>query len=310
MDNFSITTIIISIIAIILAFVAIILSFQNNKLQKIVATNQGVFRNPNLIISIYDSERSSRVHFIPEYFILACRISNNRILDFPLKITLNNDGDKSVKECKLLLRYPKLLRFDGRWEIKAEDNYSKERAPKLINDSNFQTAIFEIGTLTPKEGFVLNDAITIAGATSHKMDVDVVSKDGIPYTVGVEFDWIFNIDYTVYQDDAEPISGRIRLKVVDISKQSLEEYFNNVNKKNAKLYKKNVGGIINHILYYLKLKITGKKTEIPFQLIVYDELQVEIGEITDRIPYSAFKYYYGFKDFTGSIHFHKIKSPK
>ncbi len=295
MDNLSIITIIIT-------FIAAILSFQNNRLQKIIAANQGVFLNPNLVISIYDSERNSKVHFIPEYFILACKISNERILDFPVKITLNNNGDKSVKECKLLLRYPKILRFNGLVEMQAKDNYSKERIPKLINDSNFQTAIFEIGTLTPKEAPDFYDAITISGASSHKMDVDVVSKDGIPYTVGVEFDWFFNIDYTVYQDDAEPISGRIKLKIVDISKQSLKEYFNYVNKKNAEMYKKKVGNNINHILYCLKLRITGKKTEIPIQLIVYDESQVEQGEITDRIPSSAIKYYYGLEDVTGSIH--------
>jgi hypothetical protein len=299
-----------SIITIIFAVMAIILSFQNNRLQKKIAANQGVFRNPNLMISIYDSERSSRVHFIPEYFILACKISNKRILDFPLRITLNNNGDKSAKKCKLLLRYPKILRFNGLVEMQTKDNYSKERAPKLINDSNFQTAIFEIGTITPKEALVLHDAITISGATSHKMDVDVVSKDDIPYTVGVEFDWFFNIDYTVYQDNAEPISGRIKLKIVDISKQSLKGYFNYINKKNSEIYKDKVGNKINHILYCLKLKITGTKTEITIQLIVYDESQVEHGEITDRIPYSAFKYYYGLEDVTGSIHIPKITFPK
>ena len=78
------------IITAILALIAIILSIDNHRLQKIIANEEGVFRNPNLTTSIYDTVQSKRIHFTPEYFILACDFSQNKMIEFPLNITLTN----------------------------------------------------------------------------------------------------------------------------------------------------------------------------------------------------------------------------
>lgn len=48
-------TTIIEIIAIFFTLITIILAINNHKLQKIIAHEDGVFRNPNLKIGIYDT---------------------------------------------------------------------------------------------------------------------------------------------------------------------------------------------------------------------------------------------------------------
>lgn len=297
------------IITITLAFIAIILSIRNHRLQKIIANEEGVFRNPNLTIRIYDTVQSKRVHFTPEYFIIACNFSQNKIIEFPLKITLTNRGDKSVKECKLLLRYPKILRGDGLLEMEAKDKYSKEYAPKIIDDSNFQISQFEIRTITPKEELGFQDAITLSGSTSFNFDVDVVSKDGIPYTLGMKFDFFFGIDYTAYLEDAEPISGRIKIRVVDITNESIEEYIDSYNQQADEKYRANFESTFQHLMHCCKLKLKGKKTEKPIQLMTYDESKVKlIHEAIGRIPYETLNYYYGFEDVKGCIHIPEIKT--
>lgn len=303
MENLSI------IITIIFAFIATILSIQNHRLQKIIANEEGVFRNPNLTISIYDRVKSKRVHFTPEYYIIACNFSQNKIIDFPLKITLTNRGDKSVKECKLLLRYPKILRGDGLFEMEAKDKYSEEHFPKIIDDFNFQISKFEIGTITPKEKLGFQDAIILAGSTSLNFDVDVVSKDGIPYTVGVKFNFNFVIDYIAYQEDAEPISGRIKFRVVDIANESIEDYIDSYNQQADEKYIANFENTFQHLMHCCNLKLKGKKTEKPIQLMTYDESKVKlIHEAIGRIPYENLNYYYGFEDVKGCIYIPGIKT--
>ena len=294
------------IITTILAIIAIILSYRNNRLQKLIASKQGAFQSPNLTISIYDSEWRKKAHFTPRYFILAGKLSPKRILSFPLKITLTNKGDKSAKEIKMALRYHKRLRCGGLdiAKIKPADDYSKVNFPKFIEDSNFQIAVFEIGTLTPKQKFAINDVITITEATFHNFSVDAVSKDGVSLTIPVEVHWSNSIDYTIYQEDNEPISGSFNIAFVDTSKQSLKDYLNSYNKQMAEEYKKNVGNIIQQILHFLKLKFYGIKIEREIQLVVYDESMVKrYSKLpVDEVPAEALRYYFGLKDIKGRIH--------
>lgn len=160
--------------------------------------------------------------------------------------------------------------------------------------------------MAPKQAIRFKEAFLI---TTINFDVDAVSKNGIPFTVGVEVnnDWFELIDYAIYRDDAEPISGRIGIHVVDISKQSLKDYINSYNEKAIECYDEKVRNLIQHISYCLKLELAGKITLKNIQLVVYDESQVKRHpKRVDRVPYEALTYYYGLEDVKGSIYISEI----
>lgn len=203
----------------------------------------------------------------------------------------------------MLLRYPKIIRGGGFLELVPKYKCAQDCMPEIIDDSNFQISQFEIRTLAPKEKRGYQDAITLSGATSFNLDVDAVSKDGVPCTVGVKLDSFIGIDYIAYQDDAEPISGRIKIKIIDISNESLEDHIDSHNQHSDEKYKANFESTFQHLIYYCKLKFKGIKTEKPIQLITYDESKVElINEKICRIPYETLNYYYGMEDVKGCIY--------
>ena len=299
-DNLSI---LLGITTTILTVITIILSYQNNRLQKTISTEQGVFRKPSLTISIFNSERRKKSNFIPHYFIVAGKLPSKGFLSLPLIINVKNEGEKSAKEIKLALRYPKRLRGGGA-KIEPADDYSKERSPKYINDSNFQIALHEIGTLTPNEELIINDVITINEATFLKYNVDVVTKDNVPVIIPVEISWFNNIDYTIYQDDIVPISGSIKIFIVDTSKQSLEEYLLSYNKQRFEKYTEQIGNTIMQLLHYCKMELTGKQIEREIQFVLFDEINIKRDSKKPlyEVPIEYLKYKYGLEDISGAIH--------
>lgn len=290
------------IIPIILGIFSIIQTYRINSFQKIVAEKQGIFREPNVLFNTYDSKWRESAHFTPDYFILAGKLSPKRMLVFPLIITIKNTGNKSAKDISVTLHYLKNLRGGGLkvGKIEPEDDYSKNKFPRIHEFSNFQIADFEIGTLTPQQSFTMKDIIT-PEATSSKFDVDVVSKDGVPLIVSGEIFWQYRIDYTIYQEDFEPISGSIGISFIDTSEQTLEEYLDSYNEKMKDEYRKRVN---KQKFNLFKLK-SNKQTKLKkVQFVFYDESIVNRNSKVpiDEIPIEALRFDYGFTDYSGSIY--------
>jgi len=290
-------SIILSLIVIILTVIVIILTYRNFRFSKLVATHQGVFRIPNIKVSAYELDP------IPDYFIISCKLNPKRILFVPLSIRLENMGDKSADEVKFAIRYHKRLRLDGSEFAKISPRTSKSLAPVVLEDSNFQTLVYEIGTLTPKEGFNILDFINIKESSILKFNADAMTKNGVKMISKVHITYVNVIDYTIFQDDVEPITGRINILVIDTSKQSLEYTINLLNQRRMKKFRKEVGNIFKHILYYLKLKYLGKQIGKRFELIYYDESKVisHPDNPMDQVPINSMRFCSGSEDITGRL---------
>ena len=295
------------IIPIILGIVTIIQTYRIYSFEKMVAEKQGVFREPNVLFDAYDTKWREANNFTPDYFILAGKLSPKRILSFPLIITIKNTGNKSAKDISLNLRYLKDLRGGGLkfTKMKPGDKRSKKKFPEIHETSNFQIADFEIGTLKPQQKFIMKDIITPMNETSSKFDVDVVSKDGIPFIVSGEIIWRHNIDYTIYQEDFEPISGRIQISFVDTSDQTLEEYLISYNEIMKDEYKKTVN---KQKFNLFKLKSNKQKELENIQFVIYDELMVNRNskKPINEIPVDSLRFAYGLTDYSGSIYSIKL----
>lgn len=292
---------IVFIITLVLSFITIYLTYKIFKLEKFTAIKKGAFRSPNLIFGTYNTDSRDQSDLIPDYFIVACKISQNAILQFPLKFSIRNKGDKSANKVKIALRFPKSLRAIGFLELdmENENNISKEYAPKLTEDFSYQTATYDIGTIHPEQGFRFEDWIFISNSN---FNVDSVSKNVNSSIVKFKKNWHESIDYAVYQEDAEPILSEIEIHFIDITEHSLKNILDCYNIEIVENYNKKVKNLIQHILYCRKLNSIGKKTLKNIQLITYDESKVKrYQKIIDQVPYKALIYYYGIEDVRGAI---------
>jgi hypothetical protein len=217
--------------------IAVFLTNKNNKLQKDIAKEQGIYSHPNIELSSYLSCWTSP---IPNNILIATKVPENGMILFPLQITLTNEGDKSGNRINLVLRYPKELRMGGRKLVEPTVEYcdSSLKEPKFLENSNFQLVSFEFDRLAPKESVSLCDYISIKNATIDlSLDVNAVLGDGAPVVVTAEFTYGYVIDYAIYQDDHDPISGTIKVRIYDTSNKTLDDYITSENRKQLEKYK-------------------------------------------------------------------------
>lgn len=299
-ENFwVITSIILAFTSIILAFITLVLGIKTLNFNKKIAEKQGIFQTPNIRFKLYKSEL--RDTYNSNKILIATKIPKNGIMMFPLLITLINEGSKSGKEIQLFLRYHKQLRGGG--QENAKIIFNKENPPKIYSrvkdvSSSFQVLEIDIGTLTPGQPFPIQDEITIMTGTILKFDVNAVTKDGTPITASMEVQVTHQIDYTIFQDDSEPISGSISLLIIDTSQQSLEEYITKENTRNKKTY--------DNLNLYQKFKLSNssKKDGYIYEAITYDESKIKYeakGQI-GRISVDNLKYSYYYRDKAGLMY--------
>lgn len=299
------------IFAIVISCIALIQSYRFNKYRKKVDAQSGVFRKPNLIPSFYKTERGEKVDFKCDDFILFGKIPPNGGLILPLIITLTNIGDKSAKEIMFEIRYPKRLRGGGLQytKILPGNDYSKKKSIVISEETNFQTVGLEIGTLAPKQELGISDFITITEATLYKRNIDAITKDGFQVTIPVEIQWSNRIDYTIYQDDDEPISGSLNIQFFDIFTQSLDDIIGSYNKQQMENYRKKFGNKFQQELHNLKVMLSRKKHIEKIQLVYYDESKVKHIKsakhpdiILENVPPEALMNVLCYIDMKGCIH--------
>lgn len=266
-----------SIFSIVISCIALIQSYRFNKYRKKVDAQLGVFRKPNIKPIFYPTEKGEKEDFICNDFILAGKLPPNGGILLPLIITLTNKGEKSSKEIVFEIRYPKRLRGGGLkyTKILPGNDYSKKISPIISEETNFQTVRTEIGTLNPKQEFGINDFLTITEGNLYKRDFDATTKDGFQVTVSVEMQWGNRIDYIIYQNDDEPISGSLTIQFFDTSTQSLDDYFASYNKQQMEKYRKKFGNKFQQLLNQLKVMFSGKKNIKKIQFVYYDESKVK-----------------------------------
>lgn len=291
------------VVTVLLTLVTILQTYRAHRFSQLVAAHQGVFRKPHLVIRLYDSKPSK-----PDYFILACRIRQGKILQLPLLLALKNQGDKSVDNVKLLLRYHNRLRAGGLQAVGLKYEGPKALKPELFEDANFQTSLFDLGTVTPKQDILISDYFTIAEATVIDLNVDAVTKNGVSIILPIHIAAFNVIDYTVYQDDADPISGRIKIAVIETDQKPLQESLSVLNQLRQKRYESQIGGRMRQILHWLGLKLSGKRTDQDALLISYEESDVvrRSDLAIDVVPRESLRFYSGFEDITGAIYIPSI----
>jgi len=286
---------ILGIISMVLAIIVIIQTHRNYKFSRLVAKHQGVFRAASIKVSIYEEE------FLPDYFIFACCLRPKRILLIPLLLGLVNKGDKSAKNVKIHIRSPARLHAG----LKGVD--IKLHAPKDVSyevfeeEKKFVRKITNIDTIRPKEGYTIQNLVSVNEQSFLDFDVDSISKNGFKFTTNFEMTYYNQIEYFIYFDDSEPIFGLIKTYIIDTAKQSLDEFMNLRNQKMREKYRNDVGNFIRQIFHFIKLRYVGQKTIKKFSLIRYDDSQlIRHSDMPfDEVPIQSIRISEGIEDIRG-----------
>jgi hypothetical protein len=297
--------VILGAISVMLALVAIVQTYRINKFNTRAAHFKGTFKKPNIDFRIFSSPLSGTDAI--DHFILACHLPKGTALVFPLVTTVINLGDKSAKDVKLLLRYPKRLRGGGMVD---EIKYSGPDFIKsdILEDSNYQTTLITIGSLAPKQPIGVEDPIMITESSLIESSVSVTTSDKKTVSMSYRLTYFNLIDFTVYQEDEEPLSGRIKLLVINTAERPLQETLKIINEDYQKRYSERMGTGFRGTLNYFKLRLSGAQISKRVLLIFYDEstTKKQPDPKISEVPAEALKGYHGITDITGSLYIANI----
>src|SRR5687767_9024281 len=101
---------------------------------------QGVFRVAKLDVALFGERERTTFH-------LVTRLDEARFVDFPLAFALVNGGDRTSHDVQLIVRTPKVLRFDGKMKVLPSEGAIGFRASMAGETEHLQTVVFEVDQL-------------------------------------------------------------------------------------------------------------------------------------------------------------------
>jgi len=283
--------------------VAILTGYQNRRLSRQIAARQGVFRNPDVRLTLYGVDQHPGAH---STFVILSEIASGRPVVFPFLVGVSNGGAKAAKGVKLLVRYHRRLRGSGNPTVRAPSSMHVE----FLDDGDFQITAFTIGTLAPRESTPLEDFLVFTHQSLLKVPIEARTKDGVDVAFTVEA-WLTNlIDFTLYQEDDEPLAGRAELLILDTSESSAEQLLQRYN-DNAKLqFVTRVGGKFKQIVHFYIRRWRGDAPGQSVHLIRYDVTKVAIttDSPVTQVAAETLEIFAGIEDITGAMYFRGINS--
>ena len=215
---------VIAIIAAIASVIAVVQTHRANKFAQRVAEAEGVFGKPEIHINLFNNPKIEKM-------IWAIPFPGDGFVMVPLKYNIVNDGEKSSNKMELYIRMPKELHGSEFADCNIEFNCLKEIKSKFVNVNDYMhTFILSIDSLLPKQAIDLNDAIFLGRETSFRDELIAKSKDNLSLKIGYKVNYAYAIDLVLMADNIKPISKKISISVIDISKISLKRYYQIENK--------------------------------------------------------------------------------
>lgn len=285
-------------LACVAILVAILTGYQNRRLSRQIATRQGVFRTPDVHLALYGVDHRPGVD---DTFVISCPFAPGRPILFPFPVAVVNRGSKAAKGIKLFMRYHRRLRGVDTPVVRGPASLHVD----FLDDGNFKIVGFSLGTLAPGERMQLIDFVVLNEPSNFMVDVKARTKDGVDVALQVEA-WLANlVDFTLYQEDDQPVAGRAGLMVLDTSHQSLEEILRRRNSRVEKEFRKQVGGRLRQIAYFYRRRWRGEVVVNPVHAVRYDvnETKRTHASSIDEVPVEALEVVAGIKDIIGSMYF-------
>jgi hypothetical protein len=208
---------------------------RTTKLQHQVAESQGAFRRTQVTVNFIGD--SNKATYKNTRYLFALPLGRAKALVLPFQYVLSNSGDASAEDVTLFVRMSKELHFGG--YVRTKKLGRPRHTITLVSDTDHtQTHALNLAYLHPGEAVLIDDVLSIRGETIFEHRSSHKSKDDklVHVTSWIEFVWV--LDFTIMQKDQMPLSRRIEIGVIDITKKTarecIEEY-NTVLEKSAAL---------------------------------------------------------------------------
>jgi hypothetical protein len=190
------TTDIIAILGVLLTLafgvLAVAQTYRANKLNRQIVNAQGALGSPSVDITLFGQKHT-------EHFIFAVPLLKGRILEMPLRFMINNTGAKSAREMELFIRIPKELCYGGSKNARMNMvgvQSSKATLEVIQETDHLETLAIKFGkALHPKQGFQLNQSLSLRADTLHRSKHRATTKDGVDVNVSVITQFAYLIDF-------------------------------------------------------------------------------------------------------------------
>ena len=211
-------------LAALLGIVAWAQARKANKLVVRVAEAQGAFAKPTIEIKLF---REEIVHLI-----IAAPLKKGRVLSFLLPFSIRNASDeKSARNLEAFIKMPRALLGD---QTVIESTMKKVSGAVVHETEYLQTLCVSFETLHAQQDCLMPIMATLAFETFAPLSIsDLVSKDGVRFSMGLRFAFELVIDFWVTQLDQKATAKSFGISVVDTSKTSVEDFLRDHNRRLA-----------------------------------------------------------------------------
>jgi hypothetical protein len=215
------------LLALVFGVIAVVQTYRANKLNRDVAKIQGLLEMPNVEISLFDYQSI-------ENFMIAVPLIKGRVLEMPLRFSINNLGGKSARDVELFIRMSKELCYGGsdnvEMTITSNSTQSKVTREVFNQTDNLETTITKFEkALHPKQGIVLDQSISLRDDTFLRSKLSAPTKDGFMMNISYIAQFAYLIDFVLMQADQKPISKRFSIQVINTSETTVETFFRSRN---------------------------------------------------------------------------------
>lgn len=217
---------ILTLIGALAAVVAVVQTYRANRLSKRIAYAQRALARPSLRIALLGEQETADL-------MVALPLRQGRIVEFPIRWTVTNAGERSARDVEIFIRLPRELCYGGA-ELGAatfsfQTEMNKLSARSVSTTKHLETQIIFADTLHPGQAFGLSGVISLRTNTSWRHTLSVKAKDG-PMSVTYRADILYRFDVMIAQADEPVAASLFTLGVIDTSSQSAAEYFNEYNR--------------------------------------------------------------------------------
>lgn len=232
--NESTIGIIIGAIGIVISVFAFLQSRRSNKFTRNVAENQGVFKKPDLSISLFDMPDE-------DDFILALPLIPNLIVEMDLEYNIVNSGDASAKDVEVYIdNKSKDLRYHDNLQLTASGTAKEFKMVVDKDEEHTQSLIGSIQSLHPSQRLTIRDKITVKSPTFGKMKIPVTTKTGRTGSFELRYVFAYLFDFSIKYLDHPTIRRKIKLSIINTYPSSIKDFFDKYNSEIFDDYKRHL----------------------------------------------------------------------
>jgi hypothetical protein len=209
-------------ISAVFAILAVIQTYRAHQFNKRITAAEGTFKKAELSVDVYGQKDLSK-------FIFAIPLRNH-VWEIPIIISLSNIGEKTQEDIEVYIRASKWLLFGPETKYRIKKGGPKNLKMNEPESSDaFLTKTITMNNIHPKQKVSLPLPASFVFATLKPIQVDATTRDGVDVRVNTWMEVILPMDIVIAQKNAPPISKRIEVVVVDVSKIPIKDFFEQYN---------------------------------------------------------------------------------